>query len=108
MIRLIGNWLISLPFIGLTIVLLLGVVGLFKPAILRPLYLGWMVVTFPIGWIVSKLILATLFYGVFTPLGVCFRIFGRDALCLKLQGETNSYWIPKETPEDPGRYFQQF
>jgi len=97
-----------LLLIGLAIVLLLGLVGIFKPAFIRPLYVGWMIGVLPISWTVSKLILAVLFYGVFTPLGLFFRILGRDALGLKLQPETDSYWIPKETPDDLGRYFQQF
>ena len=85
-----------------------GVIGLFKPQLLRPLYVGWMIAVFPIGWTVSRLVLAILFYGVFTPLGLCFRILGRDALGLKLQPDTASYWTLKEIPEDPRRYFQQF
>jgi hypothetical protein len=87
---------------------LIGMLGLFKPQLLRPLYLGWMIAVFPIGWTVSRLILAVLFYGVFTPLGWCFHILGRDALSLKLQPEAASYWISKETPDDTRRYFQQF
>jgi Saxitoxin biosynthesis operon protein SxtJ len=95
-------------FITAAAVFLLGLAGLLKPAFLRPLYVGWMIAVFPIGWMVSKLILAALFYGVFTPIGLCFRLLGRDALGLKRQPGRVSYWIPKETPDDPRRYLQQF
>ncbi len=104
----LAHQLASPAFIGAIIVSLIGAVGLFKPLVLRPFYVGWMIAAFPIGWMMTKLILGILFYGVFTPLGVCFRILGRDALCLNLQPETHSYWIAKETPDDPRRYLQQF
>jgi hypothetical protein len=87
---------------------LIGIVGLFKPQLLRPIYVGWMIAVFPIGWMVSRLVLAILFYGVFTPIGMFFRMLGRDALGLQRQPELASYWVSKETPDDPRRYLQQF
>jgi hypothetical protein len=88
--------------------LLVGIVGLFRPQFLRPLYVGWTIAVFPIGWIVSWLVLAALFYAIFTPIGLLFRMLGRDALGLKRQPDLASYWISKETPDDPRRFLQQF
>jgi hypothetical protein len=87
---------------------LIGVIGLFKPQLLRPIYVGWMIAVFPIGWTVSRFVLAILFYGVFTPIGLLFRMIGRDALLLKLKPEADSYWIPKDSPGDAGRYLHQY
>ena len=39
-----------------------------------------MVLAFPIGWTVSQVILAVMFYGLFTPIGLVFRLIGRDPL----------------------------
>jgi hypothetical protein len=100
--------LASPAFIGAVIVSLIGTIGLFKPLVLRPIYVGWMIAAFPIGWVTTRLVLGILFYGVVAPLGVCFRVLGRDALCLKLQPETDSYWFSKEAPDDLRRYLQQF
>ena len=36
-----------------------GVIGLFKPQLLRPLYVGWMIAVFPIGWMFSRLALGS-------------------------------------------------
>src|SRR6188472_2942369 len=44
-----------------------GFVGWTAPAVLRPVYLVLIVLTFPLGSIVSHLILFALFYGVVTP-----------------------------------------
>jgi hypothetical protein len=84
-----------------------GVAGLLRPALVRPLFVGLMVVTAPVGWLVSRLLLALLFYGLFTPVGVLFRLLGRDALELR-RPDRPSYWAPKATPSDPRRYLQPF
>lgn len=85
-----------------------GVAGLIEPRVARPVYVAWMVLAFPIGWTVSQVILAILFYGLFTPIGLVFRIIGRDALHRSRQPGLETYWAPKATPADPRRYFKQF
>lgn len=87
---------------------LIGVFGWFRPPIIRPLYVSWMIAVYPIGWTVSRITLAVLFYGLFTPLGLLLRILGRDALGLKLDPELETYWVSKETSDDPRRYLQQY
>jgi hypothetical protein len=87
--------------------LVVGLVGVARPQLIRPIYVGWMVLTFPIGWTVSQLMLAVLYYGLFTPIGLLFRLFGRDPLQLR-QPATETYWSAKSTPADPRRYFKQF
>ena len=44
----------------------LGLVGVLRPLWVRGLYRVSMAATFPIGWVVSHLILAAIYYGVFT------------------------------------------
>ncbi|MFO0891140.1 MAG: SxtJ family membrane protein, partial [Isosphaeraceae bacterium] len=88
--------------------LLLGPLGLVWPRLLKPVYVAWMVLAFPIGWTISQVIVGLIFYGLFTPLGLLFRIIGRDALHRTRQPALDSYWSPKATPSDPRRYFKQF
>ncbi len=85
----------------------LGVLGLSFPALLRPVFVGWMVAVFPVGWLVARLVLALLFYGVFVPLGACFRLAGRDALGLRRRAAT-SYWQVKPAAAGPANYYRQF
>jgi Saxitoxin biosynthesis operon protein SxtJ len=85
-----------------------GSLGLAAPRAIRPIYVGWMVAAFPIGWVVSHLILALLFYGLFTPLAVLFRLMGRDALQRKPRPGVDSYFVPKTTPVDPASYLRQY
>jgi hypothetical protein len=88
--------------------LTVGPLGLARPEWLRPIYVAWMVVAFPIGWTVSQVLLAVLFYGLFTPIGLVFRLLGRDPLHRARRPERESYWSPKPVPASLRRYFQQF
>jgi hypothetical protein len=71
----------------------------------RPIYLGWVYATFPIGYVLSHLILGAVFYLVFTPVGLVMRLFGYDPMRRKM--EPRSYWVPRD-PQRPGRYFNQY
>ena len=86
---------------------LVGVTGLIAPAMVRPVYTGWMIVAFPIGWTVSKVMLGTMFYALFTPLALFFRAVKRDALRLG-RPAVQSYWVEKPGAEDVKEYFRQF
>jgi hypothetical protein len=88
--------------------LAIGPVGLIRPEWLRPIYVGWMILAFPIGWIISQLIVALLFFGLFVPMGLVFRLIGRDALNLRRRPDLDTYWIPRPAPPDPRQYFKQF
>jgi hypothetical protein len=92
--------------------LTVGPIGLVRPGWLRPIFVGWMVLAFPIGWTVSQVVLAVMFYALFTPIGLVFRALGRDPLALRrARGpgrEAESYWLPKPAAASPRRYFQQF
>ena len=89
------------------IVAAIGLLGLAIPAALRPVYVGWMIVAFPIGWLVSHAMLAVLYFIVFLPLGVLFRLVRRDALLLR-KPATETYWTEKQQPEEVTRYFRQY
>src|SRR5438876_10334929 len=68
----LAHQLASPAFIGAIIVSLIGAIGLFKPFVLRPLYVGWLIAAFPISWTMTKFILDIMFYVLFSPLVVCF------------------------------------
>jgi hypothetical protein len=88
--------------------LTVGPIGLARPEWLRPVYVSWMVLAFPIGWTVSQVVLAVMFYGVFTPIGLLFRVRRRDLLERTRRPGLPSYWTPKPLATDPIRYYCQF
>lgn len=88
--------------------LLVAGVGVLRPRLLAPLFWGWMIVVFPVAWLVSHLILVVLFFGMITPVAVLFRLVGRDALNRKLRPEQATYWEEKPTISEATRYLRQF
>ena len=88
--------------------LVIGLLGLIKPAAVRWIFVGWMVLAFPIGWLISLLMLLLMFYCVITPVALLFRLRGRDLLGRKPDPSRASYWLPKETPPDIRSYFKQY
>ena len=81
-------------------------VGLIFPVAVRPLYRVLALVGFPVGWVVSEVILRVVFYLVLTPLGVIFRITGRDPLQLK-RHTGSTYWREAKRDRPPSSYFRQ-
>ena len=84
-----------------------GLVGLVSPQTIRPLFVGLTAITYPIGWVVSKVLLLTIFYGVFTPVALLFKVIGRDALARRPQPGKETYWLPKASARDIHSYFHQ-
>ena len=75
---------------------LCAVMALSVPTALRPLYVALSAVTLPIGFVVSYVVLAVLFYLVLTPIGLILRLTGWDPLCRRFDPGANSYWVPRE------------
>ncbi len=78
------------------------------PPVRRLLYLGWMYAAFPIGFVVSHVILAAIFYLVFTPIGLLMRLVGYDPMHRRFDRGATSYWTEHDPHKDPARYFRQF
>ena len=78
------------------------------PPIRRLVYVGWMYAAFPIGWTVSHLLMAVIFYGVITPIGWIMRAGGRDPLRRTFDRSAGTYWVPHERSDDISRYFRQY
>ena len=74
----------------------------------KPIYLGWIHLAYPIGWVVSHTAMAVIYYLVFTPIGLIMRLFGRDPMERRLDRSAASYWVEHAPPTEPGRYFRQF
>jgi len=99
------------PRLGLTlagVAVLLGLPGLIRPSLLRWVFVAAMVLAFPIGWLVSLVALAILYFLVLTPVAVFFRLRGRDLLDRKPAPGRPSFWEPKRTPLDLSSYFRQY
>lgn len=102
-----GGWPRTSGVVAGAIALLVGLPGLLRPDWIRPIFAAAMALTRPIGHVVGFAVLAIVFYGLITPLGLGFRWIGRDALALRKRS-TVSYWVPRPPPTDVRRYLRQY
>ena len=87
---------------------LIGLVGYALPKSVQPLYLTLMVITTPIGIVLGELAMLTIYFGLFWPMGLVFRLLRRDALQLQLDREQPTYWQSKPQPANVTSYYRQF
>jgi len=76
-------------------------ITILKEDLLLSLNKIWMKIGIFLGNIINPIVMAIIFYGIFTPLAIFMHLFGRDELNLKLK-KKNSYWIDRnlETKDD--------
>ncbi len=74
----------------------------------KMIYLGLTLVTMPIGFVVSFILMAAFYYLLLAPLGLIFRLIGRDPLYRKFDPAAKSYWLSRQPPKGPEQYFHQF
>jgi len=75
---------------------------------IKPVYVTLMLLTAPIGWVVSFIIMAVFYYLVITPTGLFFRLIGRDSLHRKFDRTASTYWVSHRKTDSVKRYFNQF
>jgi polyferredoxin len=76
--------------------LLLILSGLVIPQLLKPLNKIWMTFAILLGWVMTRVILAILFYLAITPIGFIARLARKDFLDLKIDKSRESYWVKRE------------
>jgi len=99
---LVARWL----WVGAVVV---PIVGWLVPSFMRLVFLGMSYLAWPIGFVVSHVVLAAVYYLVLTPIGLVTRLFGYDSMKRKFEPGAGSYWIERPPAVvDPKRYFRQF
>ena len=89
------------------VALAVGPLGLARPQAIRAVFTGAMAIATPIGWVVSHVLLAAIFYGLFTPVALVLRVFGRDPLERRRHDHVKTYWKVKPEPADLESYLRQ-
>jgi len=92
--------------IGWGIAGVISLFGLVFPPLIRPIFVGLILLTYPIGWVVSHLLLGLIYYGIVTPVGLILRMTGHDPLQLKTPSG-NTLWKTPVGKNGPGSYLRQ-
>ena len=82
--------------------------SLVAPQANRPLYVALSLVSYPIGLVMSHVIMATLYFGLFAPIAIVFRVLGRDPLERRFDAATGSYWKASPKARSKEDYFRQY
>lgn len=94
----------ALAIVGLVI----AVGGLVWPAAVKPLFITLMVLATPIGIVIGELGMLMIYFGVFLPIGIIFRLMQRDALHRRISRSSESYWQAKRQVRNMSSYYRQF
>lgn len=85
-----------------------GLLGLAFPVIHKHLFIAMTYLTAPIGWLVSRVILGVIYFGILTPIGLALRLTGRDSLTRRFEDSLETYWVPADEQQDEESCFRQF
>lgn len=85
----------------------LPLAGCLSRRVLRLAYLGLSYATFPIGYVVSHVALALVYYLALTPIGLTMRLIRHDPMQRTLDRSAKTYWTRRAESRRPGDYFRQ-
>src|SRR5262245_258128 len=77
-------------------------------AAIKPVYVGLMVISYPIALVLSTLLLGLVFFGMFAPVGIVLRLLGKDLLKRKWDPSATTYWHVRTAPRTPASYLRLY
>lgn len=84
-----------------------ALLALVAPPVARPPYLLLLVLTAPLRWLLSHLLLGLVYFGLVTPVGLLLRLSGREVMG-RPDASLPTYWVPREGAPEPASYFRRF
>ena len=99
------------PIVAGAFAALAGVSALFSlvfPRANLPIYLGLTLLSYPIGFVLSYVIMGFLFFIMITPVGLFFRLTGYDPLNRKFEPDATTYWSDPRPRRGKESFFRQF
>jgi hypothetical protein len=73
-----------------------------------PVYVGLTILAYPIGFVLSHVIMGALFFLIITPVGLVLRMLGNDPLHRAYEPDAESYWIDSHPERPKESYFKQY
>jgi len=103
-------WGATWTWIAILFVIACIVAGLsyLRPWLIRPLFIGLILITAPIGLVVGELAMLLIYFTIFLPISLLFRLVQRDALQLRIDRVRESYWQAKAEPKDVASYYRRY
>jgi len=74
----------------------LMVLGAIIPLVLKQIFIGWMAFAVVMGFVMTRVILTVLYFGMFTPIALVLKVLGKDLLEEKWDKSAGSYWVKRD------------
>jgi cytochrome b subunit of formate dehydrogenase len=74
----------------------LMVSGAIIPLVLKPVFIAWMSFAVVMGFVMTRVILTIIYFGLFTPIALVLRVLGKDLLEESWNKNASSYWVKRE------------
>jgi hypothetical protein len=82
--------------------------SLVYPKVNRILYVGLTLLAFPIGFVLSYVIMGVLYFLIIGPIAIVMRLFGKDSMHRGYDPNAPTYWTAARPPRDKDSYFHQY
>jgi len=109
---LIAEFKFHLPWLARTLwpaAVLVPLIGWVFPRFMRWIFVGMSCLAWPIGFVVSHIVLALVYYLLLTPIGLMTRLFGYDSMKMRFDRDAATYWMERPpAAAATKRYFRQF
>lgn len=66
------------------------------PGLMRPLYRAWMAFAVVMGFVMTRVILTIIYYGMFTPIALIMKLLRKDLLHERIDTQAGTYWVKRE------------
>jgi hypothetical protein len=104
----LGDARLPVTYALLGVAVLCTVFSFVYPKANWPFYVGLSVLFFPLGFLVSYVLLAMLFFCIIGPTALVVRLFAADPMQRKYDRAAKSYFAPHERRRTKASYFRQF
>lgn len=81
--------------------------GLLCPRFLRYVFVAMSYATYPVGFAVSRILLALVYYLALTPIGLTMRLLRYDPLTRRFDPGARTYWVRRGAAKPAESYFDQ-
>jgi hypothetical protein len=86
----------------------LFVLAFTRPQLIAPFNQIWIKFGQILGKMITPIIMAVLYFLVLLPVGIIFKILGRDILKIKQSDIRKTYWFDIEQPSNQNNFTEQF
>lgn len=97
----------AVAVLSATVGVAVALVGWWRPRAVRGVYVGACTAAWPVGFVVSHLVLAGIYFLVVTPIGLLLRLAGKDPLQRRFDATRPTYWADRGPERPPESYFRQ-